>query len=175
MMTAVRQLSVPDEQPDKTRYLVAISTPRFLAREKSHHGYKGALDGGADCHARPLGVGDTGSRASENDEVPTQSNTHGVDMTIRTTEASVRFQRPFVLNGSERIYPAGAYRVVTDEEMIDGLSFLAYRRVSTMMFVPGRVPGGSSMEMIVVDPADLETAQRTDVVMDVPGILKLNS
>ncbi len=84
-------------------------------------------------------------------------------MTIRTTEASVRFQRPFALVGSERSYPAGAYRVVTDEESIDGLSFLAYRRVSTMMFVPGRVPGGSSIEMIVVDPADLDAAQSRDV------------
>jgi hypothetical protein len=83
-------------------------------------------------------------------------------MTTRTTETLLNFERPFALTGSDRNYPAGAYRVVTDEKLIDGLSFLAYRRVSTMMFVPGRVPGGSSMEMIVVDPADLEAAQLRD-------------
>lgn len=93
-------------------------------------------------------------------------------MTIRTTETSIEFQHPFALEGSERSYPAGAYRVVTDEELIDGLSFLAYRRVSTMMFVPGPASGGGSLEMIVVQPADLEAAQRRDVVANAPEIRK---
>jgi hypothetical protein len=93
-------------------------------------------------------------------------------MTIRTTETSIKFQRPFAIEGSERVYPAGAYRVVTDEELIDGLSFLAYRRVSTMIFVPGAAPGGGSIEMIVVQPADLEAAQLRDGVVDAPEILK---
>lgn len=93
-------------------------------------------------------------------------------MTIRTTEMSVRFQGPFVLEGSERMYPAGVYRVLVDEELIDGLSFTAYRRVSTMMFVPG---SGSSIEMMIVNPADLELARRRDVVMGAPEILELNS
>jgi hypothetical protein len=93
-------------------------------------------------------------------------------MTIRTTEMSVRFQRPFVLKGSERMYPAGAYRVLVDEELIDGLSFLAYRRVSTMMFVPG---SGSSVEMMTVDAGALELARRQDLVMGAPEIIELNS
>jgi len=88
------------------------------------------------------------------------TNSSVFDMTIRTIEKSLRFERPFALKGAERIYPAGAYRVVTDEEAIDGLSFLAYRRVSTMLFVPGLT--GSSIEMIIVDPADLEAAQLRD-------------
>lgn len=89
-------------------------------------------------------------------------------MTIRTTEMSVRFQRPFVLEGAERMYPAGVYRVLVDEELIDGLSFTAYRRVSTMMFVPGR---GSSIEMMIVNPADLELARQRDVVRARPKFL----
>jgi hypothetical protein len=32
--------------------------------------------------------------------------------------------------------PAGDYRVVTDEELIEGVSFPVYRRVSTMIFIP---------------------------------------
>jgi hypothetical protein len=58
-------------------------------------------------------------------------------MTIRTTEKTVRFVRPFSLKGAERSFPAGAYRVITDEELIEGISLLAYRRVSTMILVPG--------------------------------------
>jgi hypothetical protein len=175
MMTAGRPLGAPNGQPDDMHDRVATSTSRLLAQEESHHGYESALDGGADCHARPLGVGGGSSGSRESDEVPAQADTCGADMTIRATESSVRFQRPFALNGSERMHPAGTYRVVTDEELIDGLSFLACRRVSTMMFVPGRVPGGSSMEMIIVDPANLETAQLRDIVVDAPGILSSSS
>jgi hypothetical protein len=39
--------------------------------------------------------------------------------------------------GADRMVPAGDYRVVTDEELIEGLSFPAYRRVSTVVFLPG--------------------------------------
>lgn len=87
-------------------------------------------------------------------------------MTIRTTTKSVSFQRPFAMKGSDHLYPAGAYEVVTDEELIDGLSFLAYRRVSTMMFVP--TAGGSSIEMITIDPADLADAQLRDAIVQTP-------
>lgn len=79
-------------------------------------------------------------------------------MTTRTTEQTVSFQHAFALKGSDRVYPAGAYRVVTDEEPIEGLSFLAYRRVSTMMFAPA-ARGNGSIEMIVVDPIELDAAR----------------
>jgi hypothetical protein len=119
--------------------------------------------GGASLHTK-----------KDDDEAPDCGGPRDVAMTIRTTETSIRFQQPFALDGSERIYPAGAYRVVTDEELIDGLSFLAYRRVSTMMFVPGPASGGS-IELIVVQPADLEAAQLRDGVAIVPEILKPGS
>jgi hypothetical protein len=83
-------------------------------------------------------------------------------MTTRTTEQSVVFHHPFTL-GAEESYPAGSYRVLTDEEPIEGLSFLAYRRTSTMMFVPGR-SGGSSVELITIDPGELVAAQQRDVL-----------
>ena len=83
-------------------------------------------------------------------------------MTTRTTEQSVIFQHPFTL-GAEEMYPAGSYRVLTDEEPIEGLSFLAYRRTSTMMFVPSRT-GGSSIELITIDPAELAAAQQRDAL-----------
>ena len=82
-------------------------------------------------------------------------------MTIRTNEKTVRFVRPFSLKGVERSFPAGAYRVITDEELIDGISLLAYRRVSTMILVPGGLHG-SSVEMLSIDPADIDAAQRRD-------------
>ena len=71
------------------------------------------------------------------------------------------FKKAFVLKGVDHALPPGNYRVVTDDELIEGLSFPAYRRVATMMFVPGR--NGSSLEMVTIDPAELQAAHDRDV------------
>jgi len=82
------------------------------------------------------------------------------DMLRRSRDRTWRFNKAFVLNGVGRPLPAGSYRVVTDEELIEGLSFPVYRRVATMMFVPGS--NGSSLEMLTVDPAELQAAHERD-------------
>ena len=84
-------------------------------------------------------------------------------MTMRTTEKIVTFHRPFCLNGVDRVLPPADYRVVTDEELIEGLSFAAYHRVSTVIFVP--TPSGAGVEMVTIDPSDLEAAHDQDAAM----------
>ncbi|HJY08749.1 MAG TPA: hypothetical protein VJ323_20690 [Bryobacteraceae bacterium] len=81
-------------------------------------------------------------------------------MTIRTSTKTVTFRRPFWLKGVDRLLPPADYRVVTDEELIEGLSFSAYHRVSTAIFVPA--PSGSAIEMVTNDPLDLEAALEQD-------------
>ena len=81
-------------------------------------------------------------------------------MTTRTNDRIVTFVHPFLLKGVDRELPAGDYRVVTDEELIEGLSFPVYRRVSTMIFVPGQ--STSSVEMVTIDPQELEAARERD-------------
>ena len=88
-------------------------------------------------------------------------------MTMRTSSKTVSFRRPFWLKGVDRMLPPADYRVVTDEELIEGLSFPAYRRVSTMIFVPA--PSGSAVEMATVDPLDLEAALDRDAAMQSPA------
>jgi hypothetical protein len=88
-------------------------------------------------------------------------------MTMRTSSKSVTFRRPFRLKGVDRMLPAGDYRIVTDEGLIEGLSFPAYRRMSTMIFVPA--PTGSAVEMAPVDPLDLEAALEQDARIPTPG------
>lgn len=83
-------------------------------------------------------------------------------MTIRTTSKTVNFARPFLLKGFDRTLPAGEYRVVTDEEPIEQLSFPVYRRVATMIFVPAEAPYSSSVEMVTIDPRDLREALDRD-------------
>jgi hypothetical protein len=82
-------------------------------------------------------------------------------MIARSLSKTVVFNRPFLLKGIDRTLPAGSYRVVTDEELLDGISFAAYRRVATMIFVPA-APGASSGEMVTIDPLDLQAALDRD-------------
>ena len=81
-------------------------------------------------------------------------------MTVRTRDKTWAFRNPFSLKGVDRLLPAGNYRVTTDEELIESLSFPVYRRVATMIFVPGA--GASSVEMFTIDPADLQAAWDND-------------
>ena len=83
-------------------------------------------------------------------------------MTIRTLSKTVFFNKPFLLKGIGRMLPAGDYRVVTDEELIEGISFPAYRRIATMIFVTAQYQPGS-VEMVNIDPVDLRAAQDRDV------------
>ena len=83
-------------------------------------------------------------------------------MIARSRSETVVFNRPFVLKGIDQMLPAGPYRVVTDEELIEEISFPVYRRVATMIFVPAH--GASSIEMVTIDPLDLRAALERDSV-----------
>jgi hypothetical protein len=81
-------------------------------------------------------------------------------MTTRSSSKTATFARPFMLKGVDRMMEAGDYRVVTDEELIQELSFPVYRRVATMIFVPAA--SGHAFEMVTIDPRDLQDAQDLD-------------
>ena len=83
-------------------------------------------------------------------------------MTMRSRRETITFLHPFRIKGIDRLLPPGAYQVITDEEMIEGLSFPAFRRVATMIMVPAAPPRSSTMEMISIGSVDLADAQRID-------------
>lgn len=60
--------------------------------------------------------------------------------------------------------PAGSYEVLTDDEMVEGLSFPCYRRVATMIMVPGEPPYGRATEVHTISAIDLSEAQRNDKI-----------
>ena len=78
---------------------------------------------------------------------------------MKTSDKTVTFHRPFCLKGVDRELPPADYRVTTEEELIEGLSFAAYRRVSTVIFVPA--PYGGGIEMVTIDPSDLDAALKS--------------
>jgi len=83
-------------------------------------------------------------------------------MTMRSRRETVHFRHPFQIKGIDRVLPPGAYEVLTDEEMIVCISFPCFRRVATMIMVPGAAPRHSSIEMIPISSIDLADAQRID-------------
>ena len=83
-------------------------------------------------------------------------------MSIRTRAKTVIFSRPFSLKGVDRVLPAGDYRVLTDEELVEGVSFPVYRRVSTMIFLPAQFHRPGSVELVTIEPLDLRAAEERD-------------
>jgi len=83
-------------------------------------------------------------------------------MTTRTKRVTLTFQHPFSLKGVERQLAPGKYEVVADEELIEELIVPAYRRVTTLIFLPAQTHRQSSIEMVNVDPADLAAAHARD-------------
>ena len=83
-------------------------------------------------------------------------------MSVRTSHRTVAFTRPFSLSSLDQVQPAGTYTVETHEELLPGVSFPAWRRIATLLFLPSR-PGGAFVEQMVdIDPLELETAQQRD-------------
>ena len=74
-------------------------------------------------------------------------------MTTRTCRKLVTFAQPFLLRAIDAVVPAGTYKVDTDEELIDGLSFLAYHRTATWIHLPSIA---TNSQMILVQPSELE-------------------
>lgn len=83
-------------------------------------------------------------------------------MTTRTKRSIAHFAAPFVLRGLEGIQPAGDYDIDEDEEMIEGLSWLAYQRVATFIHIPARNFNQHKMQLAAIDYTELETALKKD-------------
>ena len=80
---------------------------------------------------------------------------------MRTTRETVTFDHPFSLDAVDGVQPAGTYTVEIDEDLIEGLSFLAYRRVATTIYLPLRYGGASSVQAVRVNPRELDAARWT--------------
>src|SRR6185437_7384316 len=83
-------------------------------------------------------------------------------MMNRTSSRTVTFLHSFKLTGVADAQPAGRYLVETDEELLQGVSFPVYRRLSTLIRLPGR-PGTMELSRVVdIDPAELASALARD-------------
>ncbi|MFD1623383.1 hypothetical protein [Azospirillum griseum] len=85
-------------------------------------------------------------------------------MPVRRSQRTITFSKPFHLTGLDAVQPPGVYSVEIEEELIEGLSFPAYRRVSTVILLPGPPASGILMQAVAVSGAELEDAERLDAL-----------
>jgi hypothetical protein len=75
---------------------------------------------------------------------------------MRTKRSIIRLPVSFSLTGIDAIQPAGDYTVEVEEELIEGLSWTAYRRVGTYVYLPALGVRSSRSEMVKIEPAEFD-------------------
>jgi hypothetical protein len=83
-------------------------------------------------------------------------------LTVKTERATISFANPFVLEELDGAQPAGDYIVETDHELIEGLSWLGYRRVATFLRIPHVSASQGFSQRVSLDRANLEAALTKD-------------
>lgn len=83
-------------------------------------------------------------------------------MSARTTRRTVIFAKPFTLGDFDEVLPPGPYDVETDEELLEGLSFRAYRRTLTLFHLPVESGSRGLSRTLTIDPSVLDAALRRD-------------
>ncbi len=83
-------------------------------------------------------------------------------MPDRSTETTVTFRHPFQLSALDGPQAAGTYMVVTDEEEILGLSYVAFRRTATLLHLPALGVSRARAEVVCIDPLELTAALIAD-------------
>lgn len=92
-------------------------------------------------------------------------------MKTRTSEKTVTFRRPFVLAGLDELLPAGDYSVETEEEVVEGISYAAFRRTSTLLLLHAEAGLPHLARALTIDPAELEAALARDLAPgEKPGV-----
>lgn len=86
-------------------------------------------------------------------------------MERRTSVRTVTFKSPFFLTGLDEVLPAGDYSVETEEKLVEGISYAAYRRISTVLRLPARSGPSHLTRAMTVDPDDLDAAIERDLAI----------
>lgn len=83
-------------------------------------------------------------------------------MAMRTTKSTVTFTRPFRLGEFAEQLPSGRYPVASDEALLEGVSFPAYRRTATVMQLAADPEHAGGTAFATIDPAQLAEVLAAD-------------
>ena len=83
-------------------------------------------------------------------------------MLTRSSTATVTFANAFTLAGYPDALPPGEYQVLTDEELLRGISFEAYRTTATYLLVTRAGANSGRTELRATTAADIDAAVGKD-------------
>ena len=83
-------------------------------------------------------------------------------MQTRSFERQFAFRQPFSLSAVDGPLPAGTYWVITEEEALEGLSFNAWRRMSTLLLLPANSLPGKAREVVPINHDEFAAALAAD-------------
>lgn len=83
-------------------------------------------------------------------------------MVTRTTRDTVVFSKPVVLAGLDEALPAGRYAIETDEDLLEGVSFPVWRRLTVYMQLHPRAGRPGLTQTLTISPSDLDEALERD-------------
>ncbi len=81
---------------------------------------------------------------------------------MRSTITTVTFHKPFAMAGVDGRHPPGTYEVMTDEEELPGVSFVAWRRVRTSMRLPSLGTASAQEQWVTIQPEELSRNLEAD-------------
>jgi hypothetical protein len=85
--------------------------------------------------------------------------------TTRVSSTTVTFARPFILDGFGELQRPGSYVVDTEEELMDTLSLVAWKRISTVI----QLSRHGGIEYVPINPEQLGDALRRDSAQHDPA------
>ncbi|YCI06656.1 hypothetical protein M1D34_26775 (plasmid) [Ensifer sp. D2-11] len=77
-------------------------------------------------------------------------------MLARTNHRTIHFDQAFWMSDLGESLAPGDYEVDENEELIEGISWLAYRRVATFIKLPATAENKYRMRLVAIDPEELE-------------------
>lgn len=83
-------------------------------------------------------------------------------MTTRTEQTTVDFVSPFHLTPLIAPQPPGRYRIDYDEEQIESMTMIAWRRTGAFIFLPAIGSASTKQQMVPISMADLNTLFQKD-------------
>ena len=89
-------------------------------------------------------------------------------MLTRATRSMVTFSNDFMIGNSQRELPAGTYELLVEEELLQSLSFEAYRRTATYLMIQGRGSNAGQTTMHKTTKEELEFAIACDRALSEP-------
>ena len=85
-------------------------------------------------------------------------------MPTKSRRTTIYFSDAFSLPGVDILLPSGEYVIVEDQDLIEGLSFVAYQRVATFIVAPSISANSRLTQMFPIELGDLEIALWHDIV-----------